>query len=97
MALEGTDLPAQPSLQRWDIDELFSPDSNATASAYTRFGSYLSCIDSFDAACFKLSPAEAIPLDPHARLLLENMQVRTSLGIEAWTQNMQNMGENTRD
>ncbi len=64
VALEGTDLPAQPSLQRWDMDELFSPDANAPASAYTRFGSYLSCIDSFDAACFKLSPAEASPTGP---------------------------------
>ena len=75
VALTGTDLPAEPSLQRWDIDRLHSPDSNAPASAYTRFGSYMSCIDSFDAAAFKLSPAEALPLDPHARLLLENMQV----------------------
>ena len=75
MASGGADLPAPPSLQRWDVDRLFSPDSNAAASVYTCFGSYLSCVDSFDAACFRLSPAEAIPLDPHARLLLENMQV----------------------
>lgn len=72
---EGVDLPSQPSLQRWDIDHLFSPDPNGSSTVYTRFGSYLSCLDSFDAACFKLSPAEAVSLDPHARLLLENTQV----------------------
>ncbi|KAK9834736.1 hypothetical protein WJX74_008822 [Apatococcus lobatus] len=73
-ASAGKDLPGQPSLQRWDVDALFSPDLNAASSVYTRFGSYLNCVESFDAACFKLSPAEAIPLDPHARLLLENTQ-----------------------
>lgn len=50
---------------RWDIEQI-------TALATTaRFGAYLPAADSFDAAMFSLSMAEAMLMDPQQRLLLE--------------------------
>ena len=61
-------------LQRWDTDQLYAPEA-APGKAYTRFGSFLASVEAFDASLFKLSRAEAVPMDPHARLLLESTQV----------------------
>lgn len=61
-------------LQRWDTDAHYAPDA-APDCMYTRFGSFLASVEEFDSALFKLSGAEAVPMDPHARLLLETTQV----------------------
>lgn len=66
-------------LQRWDTDQLFAPEP-AAGTAYTRFGSFLSSVEAFDASLYGLARAEAVPLDPHARLLLETTQVLWPLG-----------------
>ena len=76
-------------LQRWDTDQLHAPDA-APGKAYTRFGSFLASVEAFDASLFKLPRAEAVPMDPHARLLLESTQVPADdacvpLGHGPWT------------
>jgi hypothetical protein len=45
--------------------------------SYARFGAFLcdSGVEAFDAGVLRLSRAEAVALDPHARLLLEQTQV----------------------
>ena len=75
----ATDLPSTAPLQRWDTDGLFDPQSGQVKKVYTRFAAYLSQLEDFDAEAFRLSRAEALPLDPHARFLLEHTQVRRSV------------------
>ena len=72
---EGVDLPSPAPLQRWDTDASFDPTPGRGSNVYTRFGTFLTGLQDFDAAAFKLSQAEVLPLDPHARLLLEHTQV----------------------
>ena len=43
---------------------------------YTRCGAWLEGLDEFDQGVFGLAPSDAITLDPQARILLEQVQVR---------------------
>ncbi len=44
--------------------------------SYARFGAFLDAdVAGFDASAFRLARPEAVPLDPHARLLLEQTLV----------------------
>lgn len=54
-ALElGSDLPSPVPLQRWDIDEYFSPDGRGKQlSMYVRMAAYVDNLDSFDASLFR--------------------------------------------
>ena len=74
-AVQGINLCAPPPLQRWDADLYYSPEAGRGDSIYARFGCFLDNIESFDAGNFGLPKAEALLLDPHARMLLEHTQV----------------------
>ena len=66
--LASKDLQAQPPLGRWDNNAIFTPDllpSRLTAT--TRFGAFCEGLELFDSAAFRLSPAEALALDPQTR------------------------------
>lgn len=67
----GINAVAEVPAQRWQIDRYYDPDPNAPGKMYTRYGSFLEDVNSFDANFFGISQREATELDPQQRLLLE--------------------------
>jgi len=62
-----TEVPAD----RWAPFSGGSPDSAAALAETTRWGSFLTELDEFDAEFFEISPREAAKMDPQQRMLLE--------------------------
>ena len=56
---------------RWQAFDDGSPEVAAALASTTRWGSFLSEIDAFDAEFFDISAREAATMDPQQRLLLE--------------------------
>ena len=56
---------------RWLIDDYHHLDPDAPGKMVARCGGFLSALYDFDAAFFRLSPREALSLDPQQRLALE--------------------------
>lgn len=66
----SADLPRRIPLQRWDIDQLYSPDASSGSNMYVRLGMFLPSVQDFDPGAFRLSAGEAAAMDPQQRLLL---------------------------
>ena len=57
---------------RWDMDSIDTRRFSADARSRVRYGSFLqSDFAMFDNTMFRISPAEARPLEPQQRMLLE--------------------------
>ncbi len=56
---------------RFDVAGLYTPVPAVPGKIMSRWGGFLDDIDKFDAACFGMSPREAVRLDPQQRLLLK--------------------------
>ncbi len=56
---------------RFDVTALYAPVPATPGKIMSRWGGFLDGIDKFDAACFGMSPREAVRLDPQQRLLLK--------------------------
>lgn len=67
---EGRDVVSEVPAARWDVDE-WSGGPQEPGRSSTRWGGFLDDISAFDAAHFRLSPAEAEAMDPQQRLVLE--------------------------
>lgn len=61
----------QVPAERWEPFESGSAEEAAVLARTTRWGSFLSDVDAFDAEFFEISASEANKMDPQQRLLLE--------------------------
>src|SRR6185369_9524239 len=68
---DGRSAIAEVPPARWASFDDGSPETTAALAATTRWGSFLTDIDAFDAEFFEISPREAAKMDPQQRLLLE--------------------------
>ncbi|NEO71583.1 type I polyketide synthase [Moorena sp. SIO3H5] len=68
---QGMDAVTEVPKERWDIEQYYDPNPDATGKMYTRFANFITDVDKFDPEFFKISPREAKKLDPQHRLLLE--------------------------
>ncbi|MGB3193281.1 MAG: type I polyketide synthase [Limnoraphis sp.] len=62
-----TEVPAN----RWNKDALYDPTPATPGKMNTCWGAFLEDIDLFDAEFFRISPREAVSVDPQHRLILE--------------------------
>ncbi len=67
----GVDSVTEIPKTRWDIDKVYSSDSQAYGKSYCRYGGFVEDIDKFDPLFFNISPREASVLDTKQRLMLE--------------------------
>ncbi|HYB36143.1 MAG TPA: acyltransferase domain-containing protein [Mycobacterium sp.] len=68
---EGRSPVGEVPPDRWSRFDDGSPEVAAALSRTTRWGSFLTDIEAFDAEFFDISPSEAAKMDPQQRLLLE--------------------------
>ena len=68
---QGMDAVIEVPKERWDIEQYYDPNPDATGKMYTRFANFITDVDKFDPEFFRISPREAKKLDPQHRLLLE--------------------------
>ncbi len=71
LLLEKGDAIGEIPRDRFDLDVYYDPTPSTPGKVNTRFGGFLSGIDTFDAEFFGIAPREAERLDPQQRLLLE--------------------------
>ncbi|MFD4483095.1 SDR family NAD(P)-dependent oxidoreductase [Streptomyces sp. NPDC058471] len=69
--LAGTDAVGDVPQDRWDAAEWVDEDPKAPGRTTTRKGGFLDDVAGFDAAFFRISPAEAARMDPQQRIALE--------------------------
>jgi acyl transferase domain-containing protein/acyl carrier protein len=56
---------------RWDIGAYYDPDPDAEGKMYTRSIGLLDDVDAFDPRFFRITPQEALYMDPEQRLFLQ--------------------------
>lgn len=60
-----------PEDRGWNLSDLFHPDPDHAGTTYARAGGFLTGVADFDADFFRISPREALAMDPQQRMLLE--------------------------
>ncbi|MBN2440023.1 MAG: methyltransferase, partial [Spirochaetales bacterium] len=62
-----TEIPAD----RWDWQEYYDEEKGKKGKIYSKWGGFIEDIDKFDPLFFRISPKEAMVMDPQERLFLE--------------------------
>jgi acyl transferase domain-containing protein/acyl carrier protein len=68
---DGIDAITEVPADRFNLDEVYDPDSTIAGKINTRWGGFVEQVDQFDPQFFGISPREAARMDPQQRLLLE--------------------------
>ncbi|MBD2482708.1 type I polyketide synthase [Planktothrix sp. FACHB-1365] len=68
---EGRDAITEIPIQRWDINDLYTPKAGTPGKTVSRWGGFLDNIDHFDPDFFEIPVGDAQRIDPHHRLVLE--------------------------
>ncbi|MGA2217107.1 MAG: beta-ketoacyl synthase N-terminal-like domain-containing protein, partial [Terracidiphilus sp.] len=68
---DGVDAISEVPASRFDIDALYDATSGTEGRISSRYGGFISDVESFDAAFFGISPREAAAMDPQQRILAE--------------------------
>ena len=67
----GVNLGSKIPQERWDMNKYYSSEPNIPGKMPVNSGYFLTGIDQFDPDFFRISPREAVAIDPQHRLLLE--------------------------
>lgn len=70
----GDHLVSEVPADRWSSEDYYSDDPKAANKTCSKWGSFLSDIDAFDADFFGIKEEEAAGMDPQQRILLELTQ-----------------------
>ncbi|CEM36439.1 unnamed protein product, partial [Vitrella brassicaformis CCMP3155] len=72
MMMSGKDCVTEVPPDRWDHDEFYRADENASGwTTYSRHGAFIDGVEMFDHTAFNITPFEAAAVDPQQRVLLE--------------------------
>jgi acyl transferase domain-containing protein/acyl carrier protein len=71
--IEGRDCITEIPKTRWDHSRYFDPKKGKAGASYSKWGGFLSDIESFDPLFFNIAPKDAERIQPQERLFLETV------------------------
>ncbi|MBP0032421.1 MAG: SDR family NAD(P)-dependent oxidoreductase [Roseofilum sp. Belize BBD 4] len=68
---QGIDAISEVPGDRWNLEDYYDPEGGKPGKTYTKEGGFIENVDRFDPHFFRISPRDAVGLDPQQRILLE--------------------------